>query len=447
MDAIKIRKAAEEKLAQARALLEPYQGRETEVPADVLTKANALYGEFDQLKAALKLAQDMGEADKYMKEPLPTKAAHLGFREAGPEEGNVPVDAKAWRVIEVKTVLGEKKEVRYNVPLAVQARDYASAFEAYLRKGYAALGPEDRKTLTEGVDTAGGFLVPEDLQTQIIKKVAQTAVMRGLCQVRQTSRDIATWPRVNYSSDDIYTSGVRLTWTGESPASSTVHRVTDPITGQVKIPVHTAMASLPISNDLIEDAAFDVIGVASDLISEAYALGEDNAFINGNGVGQPMGLLAEVNTANGPAEVHIGTSPTLAGLLNLEAALPSQYERNARFMARKTFWNTLRSVAATTSGDLIWPVTAQYGYLPDTPPTLMGYPIVKCEFVPAIATDAYSLIFGDFSGYCILDRVGLAIRRLDDVYAESNVTVLLARKRVGGYCVEPYRFKIGQMSA
>ena len=283
--------------------------------------------------------------DAYMSEPGQVKAAAAAWRESAPDEGEPPVDVKAWRSFDLKTPMGEVKTFRYNVPIAVQAKGYAPAFESYLRKGLSDMGPQDRKTLSVGIDTAGGFLVPEDLQTEMIRKIASMAVMRQLCRVTQTSRDVSTWPRINYTTDDIYTSGVRMTWTGETPSSNTAHRVTDPVFGQVSIPVHTAMASMPITNQLIEDAAFDVQGIATDLIGEAFALGEDNVFINGTGAAQPMGLLAQAED-EGPAAVTWARPTPTAGLLN-PAALFSQYEPRA-FLARKApsvLWQT-----AQTSG-------------------------------------------------------------------------------------------------
>jgi HK97 family phage major capsid protein len=199
---------------------------------------------------------------------------------------------------------------------------------------------------------------------------------------------------------------------------------------------------------LIEDAAFDVAGIASDLIGEAFALGEDNVFINGTGTAQPMGLLAQAE-ADGPSAVHLGDTavPTQAGLLNLEAALPSQYERGAAFLARKATYSVLRTAAQTTSGQVLWGSSMVGGYLQPQPPSLLGYPALRSEFVPAIASAAYSLILGQFSGYTIVDRVGLSIQRLSEIYAETDITLLLARRRVGGFCTEPWRFKLGQMSA
>ncbi len=438
MTAAELRAQYSAQLAEAKRLLGEGKAKDAE----------AAMGKADELKAQLDLALKVEAGEKFLNEPSALKAAHLGFRDSAPDEGNPVVDVKAWRSLELKTVWGEVKEIRYHVPLAVQEKGYGSAFEAYLRKGLQDMGPNDRKTLSVGVDVAGGFLVPEDQLAMLTKKIAAVTVMRQICRVMQTSRDIATWPRVNYTADDVYTSGVRVTWTGETPANATTHRVTDPVTGQISVPIRTAMASMPITNQLLEDSAWDVMGLSTDLIAESFGLGEEDVFLNGTGVAQPLGLLTEAE-GNGPAAVHLGstTVPTHAGMLNLDAALPAQYERNAKWLARKATYNTLRTAAATTSGQLLWPVTEQYGYLGVQPPTLMGYPVLKSEFVPAIASAAYAMALGDFSGYYIFDRVGLSMQRLSELYAETDITLILARKRVGGYCVEPYRIKLGQMSA
>jgi len=440
-----LRKKAQIELEAVKAIKATLKDSE-DVPKEIADKITAHLGKFDEYKAQMELAKHSAEAEHYMDEPAGTKAAHLGWRDAAPGEGEAPVDPAAYRQVEVETPFG-KKAIRFHVPLAVQAEGYASAFEAYLRKSISDLGPRDRKTLTEGVDTAGGFLVPEDYQTELIKKIAAMTAIRPNARVVGTSRDMASWPRVKYTTDDKYTSGVRLTWTGESPASSTAHRVTDPVFGIIKVPVHTAMASMPISNDFIEDAVFDVVGLSSDLLAEAFGLGEDDVFVNGTGVSQPMGILTQVD-GDGPASVVSGAAAALTadGLLDLFFAVPAQYRRTGKFVlnsgAQKAIEKLKDSqgryiISALISGSLATPLFD----------SIKGKPILVDEFMPDVAAGAYPMLFGDLSGYLVLDRVGFSIQKLTELYAETNITLLLARKRVGGYCAEPYRMKIQKISA
>lgn len=443
MDIQKLQTAYKGKLAEARALTDQFKEKPEDMPAEVMAQVTGLLGQADEIKVKLDMARQMADAEALAAEPMGTKAAHHGWREAGPDEGMPAVDYDSWREVKVGN-----QTMRVYIPEAVAQKGYASAFEAYLRKGYRDLGPQDRKTLTAGSDSAGGFLIPEDYHLEIIKKSAAMATIRANARVAQTSRDMAKWPRITYATDDKYTSGVRMTWTGESPSSSTVHRVTEPVFGLLTIPVHTAMASVPFSNDLLEDAAFDVLGIGSSLLGEAFALGENDAFINGNGVSRPMGILTEVDETDGPASVNSANAATLTsnGLIDLAYELPPQYENNAKWFMNKGTEKVIRKLVGTTSGEYEWPVVGNVGALGAVGSALLGYPIVREQFMPDVTTDAYPIVFGDMRGYLVLDRVGLSVQRLDELYAETNITLLLARRRVGGQLIEPWKVKVQKVS-
>ena len=451
----KLRQQYEAKLAAAKKLSDEWAEKEDEdMPEEVAKQIDAMLGETDVLRVQIERQGKLQQAEQFMDEPAGTKAAHLGFRPAGPDEGNPEVDPSDWREFEVETPLKDtigmpiKRMVRTFIPLAVQGKDYPSAFEAWMRRGKSELGPQDRKTLTEGIDSAGGFMVPADFQMQVIKKIATLAIIRALARVSTTSRDTVQWPRVVYNTDDDFTSAIRLTWTGETPSSSTVHRVTDQVFGLATIPVHTAMASQPLSNDLLEDDAFDVAGISSDLFSEAFSLGEDTEFINGDGIGKPKGILTDIDTNDGPTSVSSGSAATFTadGIIDLIFDLPSQYERNARVVMEKASELVIRKLK-DTDNNYIWPVWPQGGGFAPSPRELLGFPVLRDEFVPAVAADSFSIIFGDFMGYYIVDRVGLSIQRLTELFAETNVTLLLARRRVGGQLVEPFRLRVQKTEA
>lgn len=434
---------------EARRLGDEYKGKESEMPAETAKKIEEILGQADEVKARLETARRLVDAEAWMREPEQSPVVFHGYREAAPGEGQPAVDPQAWRSVKVAG-----REVRYFVPLAVQRPGYASAFEGYLRKGFTDLGPNDRKALAEGVDTAGGFLVPEDFQTRLIQKIATMAAIRNLASVVSTSRDVVSFPRINYTADDKYTSGVRFTWTGEAPASATVHRVTDPVFGRINIPVHTAMASLPVYRDLIEDAAFDVLGIAEAKLAEAFALGEDDVFLNGSGANQPLGLLADVD-GDGPASVASGTAGEISTtgdphaayrLVKLYYSVPGQYRGQGTWLMNSNTMLEVESLVDAQGRPLIQTLVGG-SVAAGEPGAIKGRPVRIDEFMPDIANDAYPIVFGDFGGYLIVDRVGLSLQRLDEVYAEQNMVVVLARRRVGGALVEPYRLKVLKAAA
>ncbi len=458
MDAKSIRSEIDKLMSQAASIEQEWAGKSEPMPVEKQTEMAGVLGKVDEWKAQLDLVNRKSNLDSHFNEPVAEPTATRGhWRAAAPGEGDEEIDAKSWRETEIRSVrvdpiyglpVVDNIKIRFHVPLKVQSKDYSSAFEDYLRSGKEGMGPQDRKTLTEGVDSAGGFLVPEDYQTELIKKMATMATIRNRARVATTGRDIAKWPKVNYSTDDKYTSGVRLTWTGESPASSSVHRVTDPTFGLYSVPVHTAMASMPMSNDLIEDSAFDIMGISSDLLAEAFTLDENDAFINGNGIGRPMGILTQVG-GDGPSSVVSGTAATLTadGIIDLAYALPAQYESGAVWVMAKGTEKVIRKLK-DGENNYLWPVWPQQGGFAPAPKELLGYPTMRDEFMPAIAANAYPIIFGDLRGYLVLDRVGLSVQRLtDSAYSELNLTGLLARKRVGGQTIEPWRIKVQKIAA
>ena len=451
-DMTALQQQATEKFAEAKSIAAEWKGQEAAMPSDVADHLQSLLGEVKTIRNRIGIGQDLSD----LAAPATTPAGFAGARPADDKEGLELYDAKSWREGEVKNAYGEVIRYTYQVPLAVQRKGYRGSFEGYLHKGQNNLSLWDQKTLSEGTDTSGGFLVPEDVHTEIVKKIMTMAVVRQNANVKQTGRDVATFMRANYTTaaDDtggnLYTSPMRVTATGEVPASATVHQVTSTVWGQVRIPVHTVMMSEVVSNDVLEDAVVDLGAYLGEGFGEGYALYEENQFINGNGINAPMGLLTQVNTANGPTSVISGleTTPfwTYAGMINVEASLPSQYEPNAKWLARKATYSQIRSIVTATSNVPLWTPGGE-GYLGPVPTMLLGYPILKSEFMPACANNAYPLLLGDFKGYQIVDRIGLSIQRLDELLADQNARKFLARKRFGGQILKPWQFVCSETEA
>jgi HK97 family phage major capsid protein len=438
------------KIDEARAKSAEWAGKE--MPKEVATQIDAILAAADEIKLQIQRQERIESGEAFLNEPNKPKAAFLGMRPAGPDEGNEPIDPQAWREFKI-SIIGSRglieKRFRFHIPLVVQRKGYPAAFEAYLRKGLHEMGPNDRKALSESTDAAGGYLVPEDFHTELLKKVATIATVRMYARVIGTSRDIAKWPRVKYTTNNEYTSGMRLTWTGETPSSATVHRVTDQVFGEIAIPINTAMASQLQSADMIEDSAFDVLGISSDLLAEAFGLGENAEFWTGSGAGKPRGIITDASdTTNFDAAVTTAaTADTIAAddVIDVCYALPAQYERNARWFMTKGTEKLVRKLQ-DTDGAYLWPIIAQVGGLGAAPDDLLGFPRTRDEFVDEISdgttTTTYPMVFGDLSGYIIADRVGLSIKRDENLYAETNQVLLLGRKRVGGQLAEAYRLSL-----
>jgi HK97 family phage major capsid protein len=327
--------------------------------------------------------------------------------------------------------------------------EYRAAFRSYLRRGSAGVSAAELRTLQEGVDPSGGYLVPEDMLSRIISREPAPTRVNGRVTAIPTMRDRISAPRVVYTADNIYTTGVRATWTGELPASGTAHRVTDPVFGQLAIDVHTAMMSLPMSLDFLEDAAFPVVSWVTSKFGETIDLLRDDVAINGNGVGRPHGILENPGATDEPAITASGSAAAVIpdGLQDIVWDVPEQYEENSTWLFNKNSTGKTIAKLKDTSNRYLWQPYEQSGLVGGRRADLLGYPVVMSAFMPNVSAGTYPIVFGDLRGYYRVDRVGLSVQVLRERYAEENQVLLLGRIRLGGDVAEGYRLRIQRVSA
>jgi len=444
--------------------------------AEALRMKNEQKGVWDEAEAA-EYEKILGQADKLkLMIGLNDHAADLkawseesagsvvkdGWRNAGPTEGAIP---------DVTTAPGSDGSELYALGtvgtakmMALKSGAYKDAFVDYMRSmsrygRMDAIKASSMKVLQEGSDTAGGFWVPPDIRADVVKKIATIAQIRPNAYAFTTGSDLVTFPKVVYTADDKYTSGVRFGWTAEAPAAA-ISEATNPVAGRVTIPVHTATAAVILTRAVMEDAQFDLLGYITMLLGEAFGLGEDDAFITGDGVGKPFGFTNHPNAAvahsaggmyvksgtNGAVSWGLsGTAATTVGTIGItgmEAALPPQYEANAKWFANKATYAMTRALTDSQARPLwmtadAWPSTAN-----GMAANLLGYPIIKDQFMPALATSSLPMAFGDMGGYYIADRVGLSVEVLRELRALQDEVVIYARKRVGGQLVHDWKLKL-----
>jgi HK97 family phage major capsid protein len=326
------------------------------------------------------------------------------------------------------------------------------------------------KVLNEGQDNAGGYWLPPDYRPELVKRIMTITSVRPNATVYTTGSDHITFPKVTYTgaSDDLlanlYTSGVRLSWRNSVPLTSDITEATNPIAGQINIPANLATAAIIVTREQLEDNSFDLLGYLTNIAAEAFGLGCEYAYTQGNGAGQPRGFknhpAAAISSSTSSAvagETYVGiavqTSSTTAiswgtttgytGILGMEMQLPPQYEQNAKWYANKMTYGFIRAINAGTAtlpqwamGDA-WPNYANgYGA------NLLGYPIVKNMFVDNNGTAGnIPLWLGDLHGYYIVDRVGLSVEVFREVYGLRDQVVIYMRQRTGGDLVQYWRMR------
>lgn len=347
----------------------------------------------------------------------------------------------------------------YNQVRAIMQPDYRNAFVRYIRAcantrsesmAMAQLTGPEQNALSEGLDGSGGFLVPPDIQAEILARTAQTAVMRRICRVVPTSRDVLLYNalKANGSNGSIYSSGFVGGWVGETPAFSE----TDPTMEQFPISVKKARTATKLSNDLINDASANMLAMLSMDGGQNLGLVEDNGFIAGDGAAlQPRGLL---NSGISTIDVEGSTSNTISNttsstgsgpkLLDVEYGVPAQYSSNGSWLMRRSIEGKVRKLVDANGR----PLYASYndsgfgatGRLRE----IDTYPAYNSDFMEADGTDAAKVIaFGDFSHYIIAQRTAISVIVLRERFADTEQTGIILVERVGGGVWNTDAFRIG----
>ena len=158
------------------------------------------------------------------------------------------------------------------------------------------------------------------------------------------------------------------------------------------------MLTTKASRNLVEDSAVPFTDILTNLFADEIRLSDDEAFLVGDGVGKPLGLL---NTADVPTVKSGHASQITAdGLLDLFYGLPAQYRDKGVFVMSSATEAIVRKLKDTTN-QYLW-----IGGFASAPETLLGRSVVTSEFMPAIAANAKPIAFGDFSRYVVADRLG-----------------------------------------
>ena len=290
------------------------------------------------------------------------------------------------------------------------------AFGDYLRRGDRAV---DLKTLQVAIDPQGGYLTPPEYSNEIIRDITLFSPIRSIASVRTT-----TSPSVLYPKRTAITAAA---WTSEATDATE----SEPAFGQREIVNHEATTFVDVSNKLLADSA----GVAESevrlALSENFGQLEGAAFVNGNSVGKPEGILQNPDVAYIPT--GSAAAITADSLFDLMYALAPQYRNRGTWLLNGTSLATIRKLK-TGDGEYLWQPALQAGQ----PETLLGRPVVEAVDMPDIAGNAFPVAFGDFgTGYRIVDRVSLSILVNPYILATKGVTRIHATRRVGGGVIQP----------
>lgn len=287
-----------------------------------------------------------------------------------------------------------------------------------------------RNTLRTDIDTSGGYVLAPSLSAQIV------AALRSVSPMHRLARSVT----IGLNAGGEFVEPRELGEVGAQWVSEHEERAEtgDPSFGATRVLLHELYAVVAISQRMLDDSLFDLGTWVQNAIAAKFARTEGVAFITGDGVKRPQGILSYGMDAAGDATrspskwqtVPSGSAAAITadGLIDLFWALGAPYRANACWlMSSATAAKVDRLKEAGSSGQYLWRSAIAAG----EPPTLLGRPVYIDESMPAEGADATPIAFGDWArAFIVLDRPGVRILR--DPYTRKGHTLLYAYRRTGG---------------
>lgn len=283
--------------------------------------------------------------------------------------------------------------------------------------------------LQEGVDTDGGYLVPAEYDTRLIEGLTEENIMRKLATIIKTGAE----RKINIAA-----STPAAAWIDEGGALTFGDATFD----QINLDAHKLHVAVKVTEELLYDNVFNLESYILNKFARALANAEEDAFLNGDGIGKPLGIFA----ATGGGQVGVTTASTTAitadEIINLIYALKRPYRKNAAFIINDQTLSILRKLK-DGNGAYIWQPSYQVG----EPDSLLGYPVYTSAYVPTVAAGNPVIAFGDYSYYNIGDRGSRSFAELKELFAGNGMVGFVAKERVDGRLVLPEAIQILKMKA
>ena len=285
--------------------------------------------------------------------------------------------------------------------------------------------PQVVNALQIGTDSEGGYLVPDEYERTLVEALEEENVFRQLAKVIRTSSGDRKIPVVA-------TKGT-ASWIDEEGA----YLESDDAFGQVSIGAYKVGTMIKVSEELLNDSVFDLEAYISREFARRIGAKEEEAFFTGDGSGKPLGVLAATGGAETGVTAASATAITADELIDLFYSLKAPYRRNAVWVLNDSTIKAIRKLK-DNQGQYLWQPSLTAG----APDLLLGKPVRTSAYMPAIAADAKTVAFGDFSYYWIADRQGRSFKRLNELYAATGQVGFLASQRVDGKLVLPEAIKV-----
>ncbi len=312
---------------------------------------------------------------------------------------------------------------------------YQTAFSSYLRSGSVSdLESVQYKSLSSQTsDRDGGYLITSRMSESIFQFSDSESPMRKLATVTTVSGDALEL--IEDPTEEL------CGWTEDM--NEILERTSSSSLSSKKIiNVHELYAQPKATQKMLDDPRVDVEKWLADRLAYAFNTYENKAFIHGDGLSKPRGILTYTDGDNRLQKIFTNESGKINAdsLIHLFFSLKSKYTNNAKFLLSREALQQIR-LLKNSNGQYLW----QAGLSESTPANILGAEFLVSSEMPDVGSGKTPIAFGDFKqGYQIVDRQGIRILR--DPYTLKPFVKFYSTKRLGGDVIDSNAIKLLQVS-
>lgn len=284
-----------------------------------------------------------------------------------------------------------------------------------------------QRAMSEGVNSAGGVFVPEEMQNEIIILRNAYGLARRKLKTLPMGRDTITTPKL--------VSGLTMYYVGEGVAPT----ASQPVLTNVRLTAKKGSVLTVWSSELDEDAVVNIGDLLTGEIAYAFAKGEDDALFQGDATATYGGITGLRKIFNDGVASLAGSVDAASGhdtmaeidatdLASVQGKLPQYvYDRgNPEWYCSQTMWGNVFERLIGASGGVTKDQASGR-----TIREYNGYPvnITASMLAPAApstdASDVAMILFGDLNMSATMgDRRGMTVTRSTEYkFAEDQIAI------------------------
>ena len=416
--------------AQATAIREA--AKERDLNAEETTQVAEIFAAFEQTSIELenrlkleRLDQAMQAANPRRTEPPPAAGSPVATAPVPPPGVAAPAPTRA-------PITGEQVSARFGDNGFHSMGDFAHAVKAAAVRG--TLDPRLRPLgaagapSQEGTGGDGGYLVPPDFRTVIMEKVQGEGALLGMTDEQTTTSNSITMP-VDETTPWQTSGGLQVYWEGEGGTFSQSKVALRSVT----VRANKIVALVPVTDELLEDAP-SLNAYMSRKVPDKLTYKINDALINGDGVGKPLGILNSPALVTQAAE-GAQTSGTInfSNIVKMWSRMYAPLRRNAVWLINQDVEPQLYSTTIPAASGVSAPAFIPPAGLPNAPNgTLLGRPIMYSEATQAVGTPG-DILFVDFTQYLSLFKsTGLRADTSIHLWFDQGLVAFRFTMRLGG---------------